>query len=124
MRWLPLLALVALALLYEPIRADFMQANQACEWRADVSLWIGSFGNVKHVVAYGVLFLAAAITLRGRHLGRAAIGVLVFSALVEFEQSFFVTGHCRAWDLLPNVLGVGLAAGLVALYRRTTLLIS
>lgn len=123
MRWIPFSLLVVLAAMFEPIRSGFVLANQACEFFTDQTRVLGSLLNLRHLIGYGVLFLAAAIALRGNRLGLAAIGIFALSIALEIEQSFFVTGHCRAWDLIPNALGIAMAATLVRLskYARGSL---
>ena len=108
--WLSLLILAGLALLFEPIRSGFTLANQACETSTDWQRAFASVFNLRHILSFGLLFLVAAVTLRNNRILKAAIGVLLFSAFLEFEQSFFLTGHCRVRDMIPNILGVGLAA--------------
>lgn len=112
LRWLPLIALVALAIAFEPIRSNFAFANQSCEIFSTANQIAGAFLNAKHIVGYGLICLMALFTLRTIPIWQIAFGVLVFSAMMELLQSFFVTGHCRAWDLIPNVFGVGLAVTL------------
>ncbi len=109
-RWLPLAALVALALSYEPIRSGVVFANQSCELTADWERVQHSVFNLRHVIAYGILCLVAAVTFRNHRVIKAALVIFLFSILLEIEQSFFITGHCRSWDLIPNLLGIGIAS--------------
>lgn len=109
-KWLPLAILVALALAYEPLRSEFTFANQSCELITNWETIRNAIFNPRHIIAYGILFLVAAATLRQNKILKAAIGVFLFSAFLEVEQSFFVTGHCRSWDLVPNMLAITWAA--------------
>lgn len=108
-RWLPLIILVALALSYEPIRSGFVLANQSCELMTDWERAQSAIFNYRHIVAYGILCFVAAVTFRQNRIVMATTIIFLFSILLEIEQSFFITGHCRAWDLIPNLLGIGLA---------------
>lgn len=109
LHWLPLFVVLCLAVSFEPIRSRFEFANQSCEFVPTVSQLIASFSNLKHVIGYGLICLTALLAMPGKPIWHIAIGVLVFSASMEVFQSFFVTGHCRAWDLIPNVIGIVLA---------------
>ena len=109
LHWLPLSVLLCLAVSFEPIRSSFNFANQPCEFIPTTSQLIASFSNLKHVVGYGLICLTALLTMRNKPIWHIAISVLVFSATMELFQSFFVTGHCRAWDLIPNVIGIVIA---------------
>ena len=108
-RWLPVAILVAAALAYEPIRSGFTFANQTCDLTANRALIWSAVFNLRHIISYGILFLACAATFRENRIAKAALATFAFSAFIEFEQSFFATGHCRARDLIPNLLGIGLA---------------
>lgn len=108
-RWFPLTILAAMAFMFEPLRSGFVFANQSCELITDWETIRNSVSNPRHVIAYGILMLVAAATLRQNPILKAAIGVFLFSALLEIEQSFFVTGHCRSWDLIPNLLAIAWA---------------
>lgn len=111
-RWLPLTVLALMALAFEPLRSDFVFANQGCELVTDWGRVKNSIFNLRHIVAYGLLCLVAAATFRQNRLVKAVTVTFLFSIFLEVEQSVFVTGHCRSWDLIPNLLAVGLAAAI------------
>lgn len=112
LKWLPLTVLFILAILFEPLRSGFVLADQSCEVITDWERVRNSIFNRRHVISFGILCLVAATTFRKYRVVKAVVAVFLFSAFLEYEQSFFATGHCRAWDLIPNVLGVGLAAAI------------
>lgn len=112
MRWLPLTVLSIMALSFEPMRSGFIFADQSCELSTDWERVRGSAFNYRHIMSYGILCLVAAATFRKKRVAKAVVTVFAFSVLLEIEQSFFITGHCRAWDLIPNLIGIGLAASL------------
>lgn len=111
-RWLPLTILIALAISFEPIRSGFELANQSCEFTLNWERVQSALSNKRHIIGYGSICLVAAVTLRKNRLLLATTGTFLFSVLLEVEQSFFRTGHCRVWDLIPNVLGIVLAAAI------------
>ena len=109
-RWLPLAVLVVMALSFEPFRSGFGFANQSCELTTNWERVQYSVSNYRHVISFGILFLVAAATFRQNRVLKAVVTVFLFSGFLEFEQSFFTTGHCRSWDLVPNLLGISSAA--------------
>ena len=111
-RWLPLTVLVVMALSFEPIRSGFVLANQPCELITDWERLQSAVFNRRHIISYGFLCLVAAATFHQNRLVKATMVIFLFSVLLEIEQSFFTTGHCRAGDLIPNLLGIGLAAAI------------
>jgi len=113
-RWLPLTILVAVALSFEPFRSGFVLANQPCELTTDWERLQSAVFNRRHIISYGILCVVTAVTLRRHRVIKAAIAIFLFSILLEIEQSFFITGHCRSWDLIPNILGIGLASAILS----------
>lgn len=118
LKWLPLSVLVLLALAFEPLRSGFELANQACEFVTTWERVVGSLFNLRHIIGYGSICLAALVTLQNVRPLKVAVATFVFSVVMELQQSFFITGHCRAWDLVPNLVAVGLALALFALGRK------
>lgn len=121
-RWVPLVLLAGSAVAFEPIRSGFTLADQSCELTAGLQRVVGGIVNPKHLIGYGLIFVAATFALGRGRLASAAIGTFIFSALLEVEQTYFTTGHCRARDLIPNIIGIALAALLLRMVgfgRRT-----
>ena len=116
-RWLPLAIFVAIAVVYEPVRSGFTLANQSRELMSDWERVKGAIFNLRHIIAYGLLCLLLAVTFRNSRLVTAMAVTFLFSILMEIEQSFFTTGNCRLRDLIPNLLGIGLAAGILLIGR-------
>ena len=110
--WLPLAVVVLMAITFEPIRSEFTLANQPCEFIPTGHQFTAAFFNLKHTVGYGVICLLAIVTMRSVSVWRVVLGVLFFSAFMELFQSFFSTGHCRLWDLIPNLIGIASALAL------------
>lgn len=118
MKKLPLILLLTLATAYEPLRSGFNFASQSCEYFPTFGQFINSFINVQHIIGYGIISLIALLTLQNVAIWQTILGVLVFSATMEVFQSFFSTGHCRAWDLVPNIIGVSWALVIFLLTRH------
>ena len=112
LRWLPLAFIATFAVLFEPIRSGFNIANQPCEILPSSNQLAGTFFNVKHIIGYGAICLISLLTTRNNSIWHSIFGVFTFSIAMEFLQRFFVTGHCRAWDLIPNALGIGIAVAI------------
>jgi hypothetical protein len=112
---------MVLAVLYTPFDSNFRMADKPCELWTSTEMVQRSVLNARHLVSYGILFLLGALSFRRHSLLKSASLVLVLSAGVELEQSYFVSGHCRARDLLPNLIGVAVAAfiylGVAAIWR-------
>ncbi len=106
-RWLPLVTLTVLALVYEPVRSGFTFSDQQCDLTANSGNVQSAFFNLRHIISYGLLCLVAAAAFRQYRLLTVAAGVFLFSVFLEIEQSFFSTGHCRLRDLIPNLVGIG-----------------
>ena len=117
-KWLPLIVLTFLAMVFEPIRSGFQLESQACEWKTELATLKLALLNFRHVISFGILTLVAAATFKQNQTITVAIAVFMFSAFLEFEQSFFSSGHCRLWDLIPNICGIGIAAILIIVVRK------
>lgn len=106
---MPLIGLIVAALMFEPLRSGFALESQPCELAANWEQMARGVFNVRHIIGFGTICLAALFTFQKNPIVNASAFTLVFSILLEFQQSFFPTGHCRSWDLPPNLLAVGLA---------------
>ena len=117
-RGLALLLLCGLAAAFEPVRSGFQFVDQDCEWTVSRELVAASVLNLRHLVGYGAICLIALWTFGLRHLVAVALGTFVFSMVLEFQQSFFATGQCRARDLIPNALTILVCAAASWLVAR------
>lgn len=118
LKLLPLILAVALAILSEPIRSSFSIEIQSCEYLPTSTQFSATFFNAKHIIGYGVICLIALFTFQHRTVWFPIVGVFIFSITMEYLQSFFTTGHCRAWDLIPNAIGIGIAVFIFWFARR------
>jgi hypothetical protein len=102
-------SLIALTLSVTPLRSSFhVRAGVLCEVGAPIQRWLAGILNWGHLVAYGILMVVGSLAFGTRRLGRAGTIVLAVSVAVELEEAVFTVGHCRARDLLPNLLAVSL----------------
>jgi hypothetical protein len=70
---------------------------------------------------FAVFFIATRGQFRsddGRTLVKASAASIAMGVMVEVEQALLGRGHCRVRDLIPDVVGIGTGALLVALWRR------
>ena len=117
----PLLALAIVALVFEPIRSKLSLANQSCELVFSFHALLSAIFNFRHILFYGLLSLIAVIQFRDISVWKLCLSVLLFSALIEYEQSFFNTGHCRLRDLVPNMLGIASSVLIIKLGSKLTI---
>lgn len=100
------------------LRADpgFSFADRSCEPTRQWETARSSILDRRHLIGHAIVFLVAALALGRDRIATAAAATFPFSIPLEVEQSFFATGHCRAWDLIPNIVGIvgiGVAATIV-----------
>jgi VanZ family protein len=111
-----------LALAVTPFESKFERANKTCELRPQLDMLLPSLLNPRHILAFSVLAALASVSLERRPGLTAWLLVLVLSASIEIEQLYFVSGHCRVRDLLPNIvaatLGISVARGIRVLRQR------
>ena len=115
---MPLLLLILIALIYNPLVSNFVIANQECRALTDIDTVLASFINFRHIIGFGVIYLIAVLTFVVHRMIHAVIIVFFFSFLIEIEQSFFIEGHCRAWDLIPNLVGISAASVIVIVMKN------
>ena len=115
---------VVLGLLYFPARIGFRLEPRACGMAIDAELVIVSLSNVAHVVLFGVFFIITNLQFRQsergsrRAIALSALAALAMGALVELAQGITGNGNCRLRDLIPDAIGIALAAGLVTFWHR------
>lgn len=115
--------LAVLSLSITPLQSKFQRADKTCEVRPQLDMLLPSLLNLRHLLAFSVLAALASLSFRRRPALTAWLVVLFLSALIELEQLYLTSGHCRVRDLLPNIvaatLGVCIAHGIrVARQRR------
>ncbi|HEU5186638.1 MAG TPA: VanZ family protein [Gemmatimonadaceae bacterium] len=117
-RW-AYIAFVSLSVLAIPARTGFRLHWPLCETVLTAQNIALSLTKYAHVVLFGIFFIMTVAQLRGTYASRfawAALGTLVFGAVIELEQGATRTGNCRARDLFPDALGVVLGIAVVMLW--------
>src|SRR4051794_30175678 len=113
-----LAALTTAALLATPIAAGFALRPFACDLGPSPD-WLATILNVKHLVSFGILSCLAFIVFRGQPLWVPLLFAVAVTGLVEIEQGLFLSGHCRARDMIPDLIAIGLGwAGATMIERR------
>ena len=105
------IVLVLIAISFEPIRSGFALSDQSCGVLPTYRQLLGAIFNFKHIIGYGLICLLGFHLFDSFSKWGVMAGVLLFSGILELQQSFFETGHCRAWDMIPNFIAVALALG-------------
>ena len=99
-----------LGALFLPLKSGFLLDPQRCEVLTSPKYILLSFTNYKHSILFGLLtFIAWANLNEPRRLLKALAILVGFTLILETEQALFNAGHCRLRDLLPNLVGFGLA---------------
>ena len=109
-----LVALSLAAIVYTPIASNFVISYEGCEVIPPVGVIVQTLANYKHIISFCILFILASRCFRRGAFWKSAIFVLLLSAFVEVEQAFFLDGHCRIRDILPNLIAVGLGILIVS----------
>ncbi len=112
-----LIALSAAAVVYTPIASDFVTAHKGCEVIPPEGVIVRTLANFKHIISFCILFILASQCFRRGAFWKSAVVVLLISAFVEVEQAFFLEGHCRVRDMLPNLVAVGVGILIVSSVR-------
>jgi hypothetical protein len=109
---------VMFILLQFPASAGFQMHPKACYLAVNPQLALSSLSNYPHMILFGIFFLVTAIHFRlsGWRSLALAIGLTVaMGAGMEIAQGLSGTHHCKAIDLIPDLVGAlfGLAVFLV-----------
>ena len=112
-------ALSVAAIVYTPIASDFVTAYKGCEVIPPAGVIVRTLTNYKHIISFCILFILASQCFRRGAFWKSAAVVLLLSAVVEVEQAFFLEGHCRVRDILPNLIAVGVGILIVSSVRFT-----
>ena len=113
-----LAALTVAALLATPISAGFALRPFACDLGPSPD-WFATILNLRHIVSFGILSCVAFIAFRGQPLWVPLLFGIAVTGLVEIEQGIFLSGHCRARDMIPDLIAIALGwAGAAMIKRR------
>lgn len=113
-----LFVVLALAvLLVTPIAAGFDMRPFACDFGPSAN-WLKTIVNLKHLISYGVLAAVAFLAFRDRPILVPILTVLAVTAGVEVTQAIFNDGHCRAVDMIPNLIAISVGWALAGAAER------
>ena len=115
-------ALIALAIVYFPIRSDFNFIYRSCEATFNWSLAVYSLQNITSIIMFFAFFLMAAAQLPmsgPRHFVAAIAMTLAMGLIVEVSEAMWSRGNCRVRDLIP--VGVGALIGTMTMMVRQRL---
>lgn len=116
-------AFLGLTLLYFPQKGGFDFQSPACSPALGRELFVTSATNYSHIILFALFFLIsyghfAKSRVRGwPPLAVGATATLIMSALIEVAQGMSSTGNCEARDLIPDVIGLLLGAGIVLTWK-------
>lgn len=116
---------VVLALAYFPAKVGFELEPRTCQLDVDAQLAVFSLTNYAHIVLFALFFLMSyAQVNESGHSRRSAVmlaGLATFlmGALVEVAQGATGAGNCRLRDLIPDSVGIVVAALGVTLWLST-----
>ena len=102
-------------------RAGFHLQPFACEMQFDAELALLSLTNYRHMVLFAFFCILSHAQCRGRGWPGFIWSVsasVVMGALVEIAQGLSGSGHCRARDLIPDLVGALIGVGLLLLWQR------
>ena len=119
-RW-AYVALVMWILLHAPASIGFQMHPQACYLAVNVPLALASLGNYPHMILYCIFVVVTALHFRlsGWQPLACSIGLTVaMGAGMELSQGLSGTHHCKAIDLIPDLIGATLGVLIVVLGRR------
>ncbi len=97
-----------LILLYTPLQSNFLMHIGEPNFKITPLAISISLINTLHIIGYGIMALLFLHYLSGVKVNFWKIFVIVFiySIFIEVSQIFFVEGHCRLRDLIPNIMGI------------------
>ena len=105
------------ALAATPISSGWVTRPFACDVGPSFD-WPATIVNVRHLASFGVLAAVGFLAFNSRPVWAIILLLFAITAAVELEEAIFASGHCRARDLIPNVLAIGLGWAVALLLRR------
>ncbi|MDQ3516658.1 MAG: VanZ family protein [Gemmatimonadota bacterium] len=119
------MAFLGLTLLYFPQKGGFNFQHPACSPALGRELFVTSATNYSHIILFALFFLisyghfAKSRLREWRPLPVAAAATLIMSALIEVAQGMSDTGNCELRDVIPDVIGLLLGAGIVLTWKAS-----
>jgi hypothetical protein len=112
---------VVLGILYFPASVGFHLHPEPCEGLPSMALAIYSLRNYAHIVLFVLFFIMTSAQFNmSRRSGFVWAGAacVAMGILVELAEGGSGTHHCRTRDLIPDVAGILIGAGIVFLWSR------
>ena len=118
-RWAYVLFAV-LGLLYLPATIGFRLDPQRCDFEFGGSVIVHSLSNYSHIVLFAFFFLVTARQFRspGWHALGWSVGLtMAMGAAIEITEGISGLHHCKAGDLVPDLIGALLGVAILLLAR-------
>ncbi len=93
------------ALLATPVASGWVFRPFSCDLGGSPD-WLATLLNLRHLVSFGILAAIAFLTFRGQPIWIPILLLLAVTAAVEIEEAIFASGHCRARDMLPDLIAI------------------
>jgi hypothetical protein len=120
-RW-AYVAFVILALLFFLARAGFHFHPKPCECAFNVDLALYALTKYGHLWRFAIFFVLTAVQARRYPLRSqlliATAAVLAMGIYVELAEGITGIGNCRLRDLVPDMAGAVVGAGVWVVYRK------
>jgi hypothetical protein len=112
---------ILLGLAYFPYRVGFALRPRSCELAFGATQAVQSLSNHGHIWMFAVFFLMSSVQLRQPSarltFAYASVATLLVGALVEVAQGVTGAGNCQLYDLIPDMVGLLLGAGILLVWR-------
>lgn len=112
------------SLLYFPAKAAFAIEPHGCEMIPSWALAVYSFHNYAHITLFAFVFIVSAVHFSKSGSStrsifwKAAVGSLIYGAVIEIGEGLSGQGHCRLRDLLPDSLGILIGISVILAWQR------
>jgi hypothetical protein len=119
-RW-AYVGLVMWILLHAPASIGFQIHPKACDLTVNLPLALQSLSNYPHMILYCIFVVVTALHFRlsGWQPLAGSIGLTVaMGAGMEVAQGLSGTHHCKAIDLIPDLVGAAVGLLIVVLGRK------
>jgi hypothetical protein len=112
--------LVMWILLHAPASIGFQMHPKACYLTVNMPLALASLSNYPHMILYCIVFVVTALHFRlsgWQALAWSIALTLAMGAGMEIAQGLSGTHHCKAIDLIPDLIGATIGLLIVVLGR-------
>lgn len=109
-------AYMVVAVLRIPARVRFRLVAPVCDVHLTLANAGRSMTKVPHLALFAAFFVLTVLQfdhLNARTLRWSLLATILLGLLVELEEGASRTGNCRITDVLPDIIGAGIAATLL-----------